>query len=34
MAEKWALVTVACVNTGAELVVDCGNTIQLYPIIP
>lgn len=30
----WYFASVARVTTGAELVVDGGNTVQLYPIIP
>ena len=30
----WYFAAHACNTTGAELVVDGGNTIQLYPIIP
>ena len=30
----WYFASAARVTTGAELVVDGGNTIQLYPIIP
>ena len=30
----WYFVAHAKNTTGAELIVDCGNMIQLYPVIP